>query len=71
MCVYLQLVNFTIEGKNPAFTAAYMVSDLTDVSMIIIDTVMTPSPLLPSSLPSLHKETNETWCLIHLVSVYY
>lgn len=28
----LKLVNFTIEGKHPAFTAAYMVSDLTDMS---------------------------------------
>ncbi|XP_070199901.1 N-acetylglucosamine-1-phosphotransferase subunits alpha/beta-like [Littorina saxatilis] len=28
----VQLKNFTIEGKSPAFTLAYMVSDLTDLS---------------------------------------
>ena len=36
VCACLQLRNFTIEGKNPAFTVAYMVSDLTDVSILMI-----------------------------------
>ena len=36
MCICFQLRNFTIEGKNPAFTVAYMVSDLTDVSVLMV-----------------------------------